>query len=241
MMNANFADTLRAGFLRAGRLLLAACLLISGAASAGAQTPPTVAPDQAQGRQQPAPAYLVMENVGQYAGEARFLLKQGDQRIWLTGDALWLTVPDPVAAGLGPDRFRHFRVTAGSPPRARRSGTAIRFTFPGANPAATLEPYGRVSTHVSYLIGSDPARWHTDVPVWSGVRYRDLYPGIDLVIGDKATGAIPWRLEARPGADLNAVTLRAEGADAVTALAGQLRLEMKGRADQPGAAYLVAG
>ena len=106
----------------------------------------------------------------------------------------------------------------------------MRFTFPGANPAATLEPFGRVPTHVSYLIGNDPSRWQRDVPVWSGVRYRDLYPGVDLVIGGDAAGTLPWRLEARPGANLQAVTLRVEGADRVAAVADQLRLEMKGRA-----------
>ena len=111
-----------------------------------------------------------------------------------------------------------------------RSGTALRFTFPGANPAAALEPYGRVPTHVSYLIGNDPSRWQRDVPVWSGVRYRDLYPGVDLVLGGDASGAVPWRFEARPGANLQAVTLRVEGADRVAAVADQLRLEMKGRA-----------
>ncbi len=173
--------------------------------------------------------------MGQYAAEARFLLTHGDQRIWLTDDAVWLTVPDPAAAGeqvepaaaaglLHPSR-RNRQPAAGA-----RSGTALRFTFPGAVPSATLEPFDRVPTHVSYLIGKNPSLWQRDVPVWSGVRYRDLYPGIDLVIGGDATGALPWRLEARPGANTQAVTLRVEGADMVIAETGQLRLEMKGRA-----------
>ncbi len=115
---------------------------------------------------------------------------QGDQRIWLTDDAVWLTVPDPAVAGeqAGPaaadprSRARRHRKS----PAGARSGTALRFTFPGASLAATLEPFGRVPTHVSYLIGNDPSRWQRDVPVWSGVRYRDLYPGVDLVIGGDA-------------------------------------------------------
>ncbi len=232
-VNTRFATRLRVPFSSAGRILLVACLLLSAAASVSAATPPPTSPGAAQDPQAPAVRYLVVENVGQYAAEARFLLTQGNQRIWLTDDALWLTVPDPVAAGeqAGPaasgslrQMRRDRRPTAGV-----RSGTALQFTFPGANPGATLEPYGRVPTHVSYLIGNDPSRWQRDVPVWSGVRYRDLYPGVDLVIGGAASGAVPWRLEARPGVDLNVVTLRVEGADTVAAAAGQLQLGMKGR------------
>lgn len=213
-----------------GALLAGGCPVASAAAVDNAIPPVR----QLSGSQEPAASYLVVENMGQYAAEARFLLTHGDQRIWLTDDAVWLTVPDPAATGepvepaaadsLHPAR-RNRQPAAGA-----RSGTALRFTFPGAVTSATLEPFDRVPTHVSYLIGNNPALWQRDVPVWSGVRYRDLYPGIDLVIGGDATGALPWRLEARPGANTQAVTLRVEGADMVTAETGQLRLEMKGHA-----------
>lgn len=33
------------------------------------------------------------------------------------------------------------------------------------------------------------------MPVWSGVRYVDLYPGVDLVLDAAAGGRLPWRLE----------------------------------------------
>ena len=232
MVNARFVARLRVPLSFAVRILLVACLLLSVTASTIAAAPPPTNAGAAQGPLEPAARYLVVENVGQFAAEARFLVKQGDQRIWLTDDALWLTVPDPVAAGAQTES-----AAAGA-----RSGTALRFTFQGANPGATLEPFDRVPTHVSYLIGNDPSRWQRDVPVWSGVRYRNLYPGVDLVIGGDAAGAVPWRLEAGPGANLQAVTLRVEGAETVAAEAGQLRLGMKGRAvDVALPAWSVAG
>ena len=61
------------------------------------------------------------------------------------------------------------------------------------------------------------------------MRYHELYPGIDLVIGDGSSGNVPWRLEARQGVDPKAVELRVEGADAATAEAGRLQLGMRGR------------
>ncbi|MCB9155391.1 MAG: SBBP repeat-containing protein, partial [Caldilineae bacterium] len=97
--------------------------------------------------------------------------------------------------------------------------TALKLTFPGSNPDVRIEPFDPLTTTVSYFIGNDPDQWHPAVPVWAGVRYVDLYPGIDLEIG--AAGA---RLAARPGADLDAITLRVEGSGA-TALDGDaLRL-----------------
>ncbi len=229
MLKVKCALRLRAAVSVAATVLLMAGLLIAPAAAAeGASIAAlSVVPSWTQGSQQAVKSHLIIENVGQYAEGARFLLKQGERRIWLTQDAVWLTVPDPRVEGgaavrpVGRER---------NPAAIARPGTALRFTFAGANSTPTLEPYGPVPTKVSYLIGNDPAGWQTNVPVWSGVRYRDLYPGVDLVIGDGAGGAVPWRLEAQPGANLQAVALRAEGADSVTAEASGLRLVIKGRA-----------
>lgn len=57
------------------------------------------------------------------------------------------------------------------------------------------------------------------MPVWGGLRYTDLYPGIDLEItGEK--GQMVERVVARANADLNAVRLRVDGADKI-ALEGE--------------------
>ncbi|MDH7490255.1 MAG: SBBP repeat-containing protein [Anaerolineae bacterium] len=65
--------------------------------------------------------------------------------------------------------------------------------------------------------------WRANVPVWSGVRYRDLYPGIDLEVS--ATHGRPTlKLLAQPGADAGAVRLRVEGADAMALEGGALTL-----------------
>ncbi len=43
----------------------------------------------------------------------------------------------------------------------------------------------RLETRVSYFTVADPAGWRANVPAWSGVRYSDLYPGIDLELGSE--------------------------------------------------------
>ena len=34
---------------------------------------------------------------------------------------------------------------------------------------------------VGYFIGNDPRRWRNNIPTFAKVRYRDIYPGIDLI------------------------------------------------------------
>lgn len=238
MVGVSVSTGFRIAISTAVSLLLVVGLLFgtTAAASAGAgaslSETSAAAPSPAQGAGEADVTHLVVENAGQFASGARFLIRQGDQRVWLADDALWLTVPDPLPAGVKASRIGARIERAVGRPRqaaaAARAGTAIRFTFPGANPTPAIEPYGPLATRVSYLIGNDPALWKSDVPAWSGVRYRDLYPGVDLIVGDNAAGAVPWRLEAQPGADLSAVALRVEGAESVAADAVGLRLGIKG-------------
>jgi hypothetical protein len=58
---------------------------------------------------------------------------------------------------------------------------ALKLTFPDSNPDVRIEPFDPVTTTVSYFIGNDPEQWRPAVPVWSGVRYVDLYPGVDMM------------------------------------------------------------
>ncbi|MGD8622976.1 MAG: SBBP repeat-containing protein [Anaerolineae bacterium] len=82
-------------------------------------------------------------------------------------------------------------------------------------------------------MGQSKADWHADVPVWGGVRLRDLYPGIDLVVGGQQAGLrgamLPWRLEVKDDADLSAVRLRVEGAGGVALTGDRLWLQSSAR------------
>ena len=117
----------------------------------------------------------------------------------------------------------------------QRKAANIKLSFVGANPHPRIEPFDRLDTVVSYFIGNDPDKWRPDVPVWGGVRYVDLYPGVDLEITSEG-GQMVQRLAARPGADLSAVRLRVEGADAVTVDGDALRLSTAAGEVRPAAA-----
>ncbi len=89
-----------------------------------------------------------------------------------------------------------------------------------------IEPFGAVDTTVSYFLGNDPAQWRPDVPVWGGVRYVDLYPGVDLVLGG-SDGA--WRLEAAPAATTGQVRVQVDGASLVALHSAVMALEAGGQ------------
>jgi hypothetical protein len=157
---------------------------------------------------------LFIENVGQFDPQARFLMRGSNRNLFLTEDALWLNVfeqsQDSLTATLGGDSRQ-----SADKDQVRR-GVSLKLSFTGANPHPRLVPFNRLDTHVSYFIGNDPAKWHADVPVWEGVRYVDLYPGIDLELTSKQ-GQLQQRLVVRDSTQLDRVRLKVDGAQTVTA------------------------
>ncbi len=88
--------------------------------------------------------------------------------------------------------------------------TTVRLVFEGASRPSLPTGEGTAGGHYNFYIGDDRARWRSCVPAWTRVRYRGLYPGIDLVVRDGG-GRLEYDLELQPGADLSLVTVRAEG------------------------------
>jgi len=166
---------------------------------------------------QSAPVMFI-ENAGQFDERTRFQVRGGDHALWLAEDALWITVleqPEPEARDWRADRALAPSPDLYPPPPGPRQGVNLRLSFVGANPHPRLEPFNRLATHASYFISDDPANWRADVPVWGGVRYVGLYPGVDLEITGENEQMVQ-RLVVHPGADLSAVRLQVDGADTLT-------------------------
>jgi hypothetical protein len=67
---------------------------------------------------------------------------------------------------------------------------------------------------LSYFKG-DETRWRSNVPVWQGVRYSNLYPGLDLEIAQQ-NAQIEQFVVVRDAAQLKNVRLRVEGASGLS-------------------------
>ena len=110
-------------------------------------------------------------------------------------------------------------LTAGGPVVAFPGSGRVDINLLNSNRAARIEPLDRLPAHTDYFIGSRE-HWHTGVPNYSRVRYRAVYPGIDVVYYGN-----PSRLEydfvLQPGADPRAIRLKFRGA-------GHLRITAEG-------------
>lgn len=169
-----------------------------------------------------------IQNVGQLPEGILYQLRGAGGTLWLNRDAIWLTyrtaAPAPTAdERLSGTEFLPPELQAESPTRPQVN---LRLRFGGAVLPTRITPFAPQGTAVHYFSGSDPAGWHTNVPVWGGVLYADLYPGIDLEL-TSVDGSFMPRLVCRSGCgdSLEQVRLEVEGADGLRVENGRLHLE----------------
>jgi uncharacterized protein (TIGR03437 family) len=85
--------------------------------------------------------------------------------------------------------------------------------FDGAQSSAVLEPLQLLKGKSNYFIG-DPSEWRRDIPQYGRMRYRGVYPGVDLVFyGSERRLEYDWVLA--PGADPKAIRMCFEGAKGI--------------------------
>ena len=147
-------------------------------------------------------------NRGQTHEDVRFLARGPGFSLFLTptGAALTLIKPESLAR----------KPAARSRAESRKpvTGSVLRMSFAGANPAARVAGLEELPGKANYFIGNDPAKWRTNVPTYAKVHYREVYPGIDLVYYGKQR-QLEYDFVVRPGADPGAIALRFAGADKV--------------------------
>jgi len=90
----------------------------------------------------------------------------------------------------------------------------LRVQFRNANLNARIEGVDPLSGRSNYLIGNDRAKWRTDVANYAKVRYREIYPGIDLVFyGNQRQ--FEYDFIVKPGADPSAIDLSFSGIEKI--------------------------
>jgi Abnormal spindle-like microcephaly-assoc'd, ASPM-SPD-2-Hydin/Beta-propeller repeat len=86
----------------------------------------------------------------------------------------------------------------------------LRMKLAGANREPEITGLGELGGKSNYFIGNDPKKWRTNVPNYAKVRYRNAYPGVDLVYyGNQQQ--LEYDFVVAPGADLRAITLDLAG------------------------------
>ena len=112
------------------------------------------------------------------------------------------------------------RQVVDSPPKGTSSVASSR--SPGRKGGWTLtetviggraRPSGsdQASTHVSYFLGNDPARWRSGLPTFDGISLGEVWPGISLEL--RARGKNVEKLfTVLPGGDPSRIRMRLTGA-----------------------------
>jgi RHS repeat-associated protein len=202
----------------------------------------------AQAQADAAPPVPFEPNVGQVDGAVRYLAHGPGYTLFLTNsdaelvalqaqppatDTLPATGTIPLSTSplhrrhrtvLGPLSGRVLdSVTQTSPP-TQTTGQVLRLGYVGGNTAPQIVAQNQLTGTVNYFIGNDPSAWHTDIPTYGAVVYRDVYPGIDLNYQSQA-GSLEYVWQVSPGADPGAILLQVGGAQGLS-IDGQGNLVM---------------
>lgn len=132
------------------------------------------------------------ENRGQTDPHVKFTSRSSGYSLFLT----------PEEAVLRVARRKQSKVTV----------SVVRMRPAGARAGVVVEGESPLPGASHYLSGSDPARWRTGVRQYGRVRYRGVYPGIDLVYYGQGR-ELEYDLIVAPGADPSAAQFVVEGAD----------------------------
>lgn len=128
-------------------------------------------------------------NQGQTDPRVTFLARNGGIRIYLTPTEVVFNLPEVT--------------------------TPVRMLFGGANRAPQVMGEEPLIARTNYFVGGDPSRWNRNITHYGKVRYRELYPGIDLVFYEK-DGLLEYDFIVAPGADPGRIRLEFTGTDQIS-------------------------
>jgi hypothetical protein len=144
-------------------------------------------------------------NQGQTDKNVRFISRGSGYGVFLTPTELVLKLRPP-AKQITKREDREVNTPAS---RSTKS-TVLRFKFVGANPAPQIDGLEELPGKVNYFIGNDSTKWHTKVRTYAKVKYRAVYPGVDLVYyGNQRQ--LEYDLIVAPGSDPRKIVMRVEG------------------------------
>lgn len=143
-------------------------------------------------------------NGGQTNGEVKFLARGN-------GYNLFLTMNEAVLALEKPSSRASERKKLASTQEKYSSPDVLRMKLSGANPAPHITGMEELYGHVNYLNGNDPTKWRTGLATYAGVKYQDVYPGIDIIYyGNQRQ--LEYDFIVAPGSNPNIIKLSIKGA-----------------------------
>jgi len=109
-------------------------------------------------------------NRGQAAPQVNFISRGPGYRACLTSNGMVLSLR---AGQVNASSTNH------KPSNVKRA--SIQFQLIGSAPNPQVVGENQQPGVVNYFIGNNPNRWHRNVPTYGQIRYKNVYPGIDLI------------------------------------------------------------
>ena len=128
-----------------------------------------------------------IENRGQSPEDVRFMVR-------IEGPMVLFTPSEVV-----------FRLSCGN------NSSAVHMAFENSSPGEIIGEE-QLPGRANFFLGNDSSQWISDIPTFGEIRYKELYPGVDLVF--KGTeGYLKHELSLEPGANLSGIVLTYSGQD----------------------------
>jgi hypothetical protein len=145
------------------------------------------------------------ENRGQADPEVAFLSRGQGYTLFLTSSEAVLSLQKETE--ITDERAEKAK---GSEP----GKTLLKMQLVNANKKAAVSGEELLPGKSHYFVGRDPAKWKSDVPNYAKVKYRQVYPGIDLVYyGNQRQ--LEYDFVVAPGGDPKRIRLGFQGAEKV--------------------------
>lgn len=167
-------------------------------------------PAQQSTNARPAATYKTLPltfeaNQGQAGVPIKFLSRNRSYTAFLTAGGMTLSLR-PSCAAPGADNQTANAMQA--------ANAQLQFTLVGAAQNPVVVGENPQPGRVNYFIGNDSKNWHTNVPTYGRVRYRNVYPGIDLLYYGNHQ-ELEYDFSVQPGADPRHIQFKIQGAQQI--------------------------
>jgi Beta-propeller repeat len=147
-------------------------------------------------------------NEGQTDSAVRFLVRGAGYELFLTGDQAVFSLRAPLPKGSEKVFLRPTDLASLARP------AVFRMSLERAAREVAVTGEEPLPQKSNYFLGKDPKSWRTGVANYQQVRYRGVYPGVDLVYyGNR--GRLEFDFVVAAGADPSQIVMNLEGASEV--------------------------
>ncbi len=121
------------------------------------------------------------QNQGQTDPQVKYMARANGYTLFLTNhDAVFAFHSKSSGSGLAAGRRARSSISNSAAAAQEKPDSVVRMQLVGKNSAAQIAAVNQLPGRTNYYIGNDPKKWHSNVPQYSRVAYKNVYPGIDL-------------------------------------------------------------